>query len=147
MTDTSRYTPPEVWVWEKGDSPNWRYSNTNRPVAGATHEKELPRGKHPLQLYSLATPNGVKVTIMVEELVAAGHRGAECESWLYPIRVGEPRDSHDPLTIRSRPAYVMSIRTVHHTTIRLYEEYRLLRRSRCAQRVVRLEAAVARRFP
>ena len=53
MTDTPEYTPPEVWVWEKGDSPNWRYSNTNRPIAGATHEKELPRGKHPLQLYSL----------------------------------------------------------------------------------------------
>src|SRR5437764_5991193 len=60
MTDAPEYTPPEVWVWEKGDSPNWRYSNTNRPIAGATHEKELPRGKHPLQLYSLATPNGVK---------------------------------------------------------------------------------------
>src|SRR5688500_11363581 len=57
MTDTP-YTPPEVWVWEKGDSPNWRYSNTNRPIAGATHEKELPRGKHPLQLYSLGTPYG-----------------------------------------------------------------------------------------
>ena len=74
MTDTSEYTPPDVWVWEKGDTPNWRYSATNRPVAGATHEKALPRGKHPLQLYSLATPNGVKVTIMLEELLAAGHR-------------------------------------------------------------------------
>src|SRR5215475_1154869 len=52
MTDTPEYTPPEVWVWEKGDSPKWRYSNTNRPIAGATHEKALPRGKHPLQLYS-----------------------------------------------------------------------------------------------
>ena len=72
MIETPQYTPPEVWVWEKGDSPNWRYGNTNRPVAGATHEKELPRGKHPLQLYSLGTPNGVKVTIMLEELLAAG---------------------------------------------------------------------------
>ena len=87
MTDTPEYTPPEVWVWEKGDSPNWRYSNTNRPIAGATHEKELPRGKHPLQLYSLATPNGVKVTIMLEELLAAGHSGAEYDAWL--IRIGE----------------------------------------------------------
>src|SRR3954469_2833501 len=87
MTDTSEYTPPEVWVWEKGDSPNWRYANTNRPIAGATHEKELPRGKHPLQLYSLATPNGVKVTIMLEELLAAGHSGAEYDAWL--IRIGE----------------------------------------------------------
>jgi GST-like protein len=87
MTDTPEYTPPEVWVWEKGDSPSWRYSNTNRPIAGATHEKELPRGKHPLQLYSLATPNGVKVTIMLEELLAAGHSGAEYDAWL--IRIGE----------------------------------------------------------
>ena len=87
MTDTPEYTPPEVWVWEKGDSPNWRYSHTNRPIAGSTHEKELPRGKHPLQLYSLATPNGVKVTIMLEELLAAGHSGAEYDAWL--IRIGE----------------------------------------------------------
>ena len=87
MTDTPQYTPPEVWVWEKGDSPNWRYSNTNRPVAGATHEKELPRGKHPLQLYSLGTPNGVKVTIMLEELLAAGHSRAEYDAWL--IRIGQ----------------------------------------------------------
>jgi GST-like protein len=87
MTDTPQYTPPEVWVWEKSDSPNWRYSNTNRPIAGATHEKALPRGKHPLQLYSLGTPNGVKVTIMLEELLAAGHGGAEYDAWL--IRIGE----------------------------------------------------------
>ena len=87
MTDTPEYTPPEVWVWEKDDSPKWRYSNVNRPIAGATHEKELARGKHPLQLYSLATPNGVKVTIMLEELLAAGHSGAEYDAWL--IRIGE----------------------------------------------------------
>jgi GST-like protein len=87
MTDTPAYTPPEVWVWEKDDSPKWRYSNINRPVAGATHEKELPRGKHPLQLYSLATPNGVKVTIMLEELLASGHSGAEYDAWL--IQIGE----------------------------------------------------------
>ena len=87
MTDTPEYAPPEVWVWEKDDSPKWRYVNVNRPIAGATHEKELPRGKHPLQLYSLATPNGVKVTIMLEELLAAGHSGAEYDAWL--IRIGE----------------------------------------------------------
>jgi GST-like protein len=87
MTDTPEYAPPEVWVWEKDDSPKWRYGNINRPVAGATHEKELARGKHPLQLYSLATPNGVKVTIMLEELLAAGHSGAEYDAWL--IRIGE----------------------------------------------------------
>ena len=87
MTDTPEYTPPEVWVWEKDDSPKWRYGEVNRPIAGATHEKELARGKHPLQLYSLATPNGVKVTIMLEELLAAGHSGAEYDAWL--IRIGE----------------------------------------------------------
>src|SRR6202167_3549956 len=87
MTDTPAYTPPEVWVWEKDDSPKWRYGTINRPVAGATHEKALPRGKHPLQLYSLGTPNGVKVTIMLEELLAAGHSAAEYDAWL--IRIGE----------------------------------------------------------
>ena len=75
MTDTSEYTPPEFWVWEKDDSPKWRYSHTNRPIAGATHDKALARGKHPLQLYSLATPNGVKVTVMLEELLAAAIAG------------------------------------------------------------------------
>jgi GST-like protein len=87
MTDTPEYAPPEVWVWEKDDSPKWRYGNINRPVAGATHDKELARGKHPLQLYSLGTPNGVKVTIMLEELLVAGHSGAEYDAWL--IRIGE----------------------------------------------------------
>ena len=82
MTDTPEYTPPQVWVWEKDDSPKWRYSDINRPIAGETHAKELARGKHPLQLYSLATPNGVKVTIMLEELLAAGHSGAEYDAWL-----------------------------------------------------------------
>ena len=67
MTDTS-YVPPKVWTWEKPDG--GRYANTNRPIAGATHEKELPVGEHPLQLYSLATPNGVKVTVLLEELLA-----------------------------------------------------------------------------
>src|SRR3954464_14256472 len=89
MTDTPEYTPPEVWVWEKDDNPNWRYGHTNRPVAGATHEKALPRGKHPIQLYSLGTPNGVKVTIMLEELLAAGHSGAEYDAWRIDIGKGE----------------------------------------------------------
>src|SRR3954453_12391724 len=89
MTDAPEYTPPEAWVWEKGDSPNWRFSNTNRPVAGATHEKELPRGKHPLQLYSQGTPNGVKVTIMLEELLAAGHSETEYGPWPNPVGEGQ----------------------------------------------------------
>ena len=83
MTDTS-YTPPKVWI-NKPDG--GRYANTNRPIAGATHEKELPVGRHPLQLYSLATPNGVKVTIMLEELLALGHSGAEYDAW--PIKIGD----------------------------------------------------------
>src|SRR5512136_2869303 len=87
MTETP-YAPPKVWTWNK-DASGWRYANTNRPIAGATHEKELPRGKHPLQLYSLATPNGVKVTVMLEELLASGHAGAEYDAWLVKIGEGE----------------------------------------------------------
>jgi GSH-dependent disulfide-bond oxidoreductase len=81
------YVPPKVWRW---DSPSGgAFANINRPIAGATHEKELPVGKHPLQLYSLGTPNGVKVTIMLEELLAAGHAGAEYDAWLIRINDGE----------------------------------------------------------
>jgi GST-like protein len=82
------YTPPKVWTWNK-DATGWRYANTNRPIAGPTHEKELPVGRHPLQLYSLGTPNGVKVTIMLEELLALGHRGAEYDAWLIKIGDGD----------------------------------------------------------
>ena len=84
MTDTPDYTPPDIWQWNKGNG--GRFASTNRPVAGATHEKELPVGQHPLQLYSLGTPNGVKVTVMLEELLALGHGGAEYDAWL--IRIG-----------------------------------------------------------
>ncbi|MDE0028620.1 MAG: glutathione-dependent disulfide-bond oxidoreductase [Deltaproteobacteria bacterium] len=87
MTDTPDYVPPKVWKWERENG--GRFANINRPVSGATHEKELPRGKHPLQLYSLGTPNGVKVTIMLEELLAAGHGGAEYDAWLINIREGD----------------------------------------------------------
>lgn len=79
------YEPPKVWTWERGSG--GQFANINRPIAGATHEKELPVGKHPLQLYSLATPNGVKIGIMLEELLAAGHEGAEYDAWL--IRIGD----------------------------------------------------------
>ena len=85
MSTASEYTPPKVWTWDKANG--GRFANINRPVAGPTHDKELPVGHHPLQLYSLATPNGVKVTIMLEELLALGHRGAEYDAWL--IRIGE----------------------------------------------------------
>jgi GST-like protein len=87
MNDSSDYTPPKVWAWNK---PNGgRFANINRPIAGPTHEKELPVGRHPLQLYSLATPNGQKVTIMLEELLALGHRGAEYDAWLIKISDGD----------------------------------------------------------
>src|SRR6516162_7856364 len=87
MTDTPEYTPPKVWSWTK---PNGgRFENINRPTAGATHEKKLPVGRHPLQLYSLGTPNGVKVTIMLEELLALGHKGAEYDAWLIKIGDGD----------------------------------------------------------
>lgn len=79
------YEPPKVWSWDKGNG--GAFASINRPTAGPTHEKALPVGKHPLQLYSLATPNGVKVTIMLEELLAAGHSGAEYDAW--PIRIGD----------------------------------------------------------
>jgi GST-like protein len=81
------YTPPKVWTWNKGNG--GQFANINRPIAGATHEKELPVGKHPIQLYSLGTPNGQKVTILLEELLAAGHGGAEYDAWLVKIGAGE----------------------------------------------------------
>jgi GSH-dependent disulfide-bond oxidoreductase len=85
MTDAQDYTPPKVWTWQK---PNGgRFASINRPIAGATHDKELPVGRHPMQLYSLGTPNGQKVTIMLEELLALGHAGAEYDAW--PIRIGQ----------------------------------------------------------
>ncbi|TIS53758.1 glutathione-dependent disulfide-bond oxidoreductase [Mesorhizobium sp.] len=82
---TNQYTPPKVWTWNKPSG--GAFASINRPIAGPTHEKELPVGKHPLQLYSLATPNGVKVTIMLEELLALGHSGAEYDAW--PIRIND----------------------------------------------------------
>ena len=81
------YTPPAVWAWTPGNG--GRFANINRPTAGATHEKQLPVGQHPLQLYSLGTPNGVKVTLMLEELLAAGHQGAEYDAWLIRISDGD----------------------------------------------------------
>ena len=87
MTDLPDYTPPAIWTWTKGSG--GRFANINRPIAGATHDKELPVGKHPLQLYSLATPNGQKVTILLEELLALGHGGAEYDAWLIRISEGD----------------------------------------------------------
>jgi GST-like protein len=88
MTDTpAEYTPPKVWTWNKENG--GRFAAINRPIAGPTHDKDLQVGKHPLQLYSLATPNGVKVTVMLEELLALGHKGAEYDAWLINIGGGD----------------------------------------------------------
>ena len=87
MTDSTAYTPPKIWTWNKANG--GQFANINRPVAGPTHDKELPVGRHPLQLYSLATPNGVKVTILLEELLALGHTGAEYDAWLIKINEGD----------------------------------------------------------
>ena len=87
MTEVPAYEPPKVWSWNKENG--GRFASINRPVAGPTHDKELPVGRHPLQLYSLATPNGVKVTVMLEELLALGHKGAEYDAWLIRINEGD----------------------------------------------------------
>jgi len=86
-SSTSDYTPPKVWTWDKASG--GRFANINRPISGPTHEKALPVGRHPFQLYSLGTPNGVKVTVMFEELLALGHRGAEYDAWLIKIGDGD----------------------------------------------------------
>ncbi|MEO9631533.1 MAG: glutathione-dependent disulfide-bond oxidoreductase [Sulfitobacter sp.] len=87
MSDTPEYTPPKVWKWESESG--GKFASTNRPIAGATHDKDLPVGDHPFQLYSLATPNGVKVTVMFEELLEAGHKAAEYDAWLVDISEGD----------------------------------------------------------
>ena len=87
MTDLPDYVPPKVWIWNKPSGGT--FASINRPIAGPTHEKELPAGRHPLQLYSLGTPNGVKVTVMLEELLELGHRGAEYDAWLIKISEGD----------------------------------------------------------
>ncbi|MCY7338646.1 MAG: glutathione-dependent disulfide-bond oxidoreductase, partial [Sphingomonas bacterium] len=87
MTDQTDYVPPRVWAWDQPSG--GKFANINRPVAGPTHDQPLAVGKHPLQLYSLATPNGVKVAIMLEELLAAGHADAEYDAWLIDISAGD----------------------------------------------------------
>lgn len=87
MTDSTEYTPPTIWTWDQPSG--GKFASINRPIAGATHDKDLPVGKHPLQLYSLATPNGQKVTILLEELLERGHTGAEYDAWLIRIEDGD----------------------------------------------------------
>lgn len=87
MSESTEYTPPRIWTWDKASG--GKFASINRPIAGPTHEKELPVGRHPFQLYSLGTPNGVKVTVMLEELLALGHTGAEYDAWLIKIGDGD----------------------------------------------------------
>jgi len=87
LTENTSYTPPKVWKWEMESGGT--FASINRPIAGSTHEKAMPVGKHPLQLYSLATPNGVKITILLEELLARGHKGAEYDAHLIRIHEGD----------------------------------------------------------
>ncbi len=87
MSDATEYTPPKVWTWEQESGGT--FASINRPIAGATHDKDLPRGEHALQLHSMGTPNGVKVTMMLEELLAAGHSGAEYDAWIIKIGDGD----------------------------------------------------------
>ena len=87
MTDNNEYIPPKVWTWEQPNGGT--FASTNRPIAGSTHEAELPRGKHPFQLYSMGTPNGVKITVLFEELLAAGYKDAEYDAWLIIIGKGD----------------------------------------------------------
>jgi GSH-dependent disulfide-bond oxidoreductase len=98
MTNSHDYTPPKVWAWKKENG--GRFANINRPVSGSTHDKDLPVGRHPLQLYSLGTPNGVKVTVMLEELLALGHNGAEYDAWL--IKIGDGDRSASALSLSTR---------------------------------------------
>jgi GST-like protein len=118
MTDASKpYVPPKVWSWNKESG--GRFASINRPIAGPTHDKELPVGKHPFQLYSLGTPNGVKVTVMFEELLAKGHTGAEYDAWIVPINAGNqfgsgfvavnPNSKIPALLDRSNPAQPVRI--------------------------------------
>jgi GST-like protein len=86
MTDDTSYTPPKVWQWDKESG--GRFASINRPISGATHDKDLPVGEHPFQLYSLGTPNGVKITVLLEELLALGHKGAEYDAWIVNIQEG-----------------------------------------------------------
>ncbi|MBO9712601.1 glutathione-dependent disulfide-bond oxidoreductase [Sphingomonas sp.] len=117
------YVPPKVWTWEQGNG--GAFANINRPVSGATHEQALPVGKHPLQLYSLATPNGVKVGILLEELLAAGHSGAEYDAWLVNIGKGEQFGSG---FVAANPNSKIPVMVDHSVepTVRLFESGSIL---------------------
>jgi len=119
----SEYIPPKVWTWQKANG--GQFANINRPVAGATHEQELPLGRHPLQLYSLATPNGVKVTVMLEELLALGHASAEYDAWM--IRIGDG-DQFSSGFVQANPNSKIPVLVDHSgaTPLRVFESGTIL---------------------
>jgi len=121
MSDT--YTPPKVWTWDKDSG--GRFASINRPIAGPTHDAELPIGRHPLQLYSLGTPNGVKVTIMLEELLAKGHAGAEYDAWLINIGQGDQFGS-DFVAINPNSKIPAMMDRSGETPVRLFESGSIL---------------------
>ena len=123
MNDSSPYTPPSVWSWQKENG--GRFASINRPTAGSTHEKDLPVGRHPLQLYSLATPNGVKVTVLLEELLALGHGGAEYDAWLIRINDGDQFGSGFVEVNPNSKIPAMSDRS-GHTPVRVFESGAIL---------------------
>ena len=124
MTETADYTPPPIWTWNK--TAEGRFATINRPVAGATHDKELPVGRHPLQLYSLATPNGVKVTVMLEELLAAGHTGAEYDAWLIKIMDGDQFSSGFVQANPNSKIPALVDRSSNATPVRVFESGSIL---------------------
>ena len=116
MSDSKKYVPPKVWKWE--NQSGGKFTNINRPVSGATHEKELPVGKHPLQLYSLGTPNGVKVTVLLEELLALGHEGAEYDAFLINIGEGDQFSSgFVEINPNSKIPALLDVSTEPHTRV------------------------------
>src|SRR5437764_10585918 len=122
MSSASDYTPPKVWAWNKANG--GRFANINRPIAGPTHDKELPVGRHPLQLYSQGTPNGQKVTILLEELLAAGHSGAEYDAWL--IRIDGPQFGSGFVAVNPNSKIPALIDGSGPTPIRVFESGAIL---------------------
>jgi GSH-dependent disulfide-bond oxidoreductase len=122
MNDSSPYTPPKIWQWNKENG--GRFANINRPIAGPTHDKELPVGRHPLQLYSLATPNGVKVTVMLEELLALGVSGAEYDAW--PIRITEGDQFASGFVAVNPNSKIPALMDRSRTPIRVFESGAIL---------------------
>ena len=123
MSDNNDYEPPKVWKWEQQDG--GRFTNINRPISGPTHDKELPVGKHPFQLYSLATPNGVKVTVMLEELLALGHNGAEYDAYTIDIMEGEQFGS-DFVAINPNSKIPALMDHSHNPPVRIFESGAIL---------------------